>query len=137
LKYLKDTPFHKNVLHVLSYDFGDIYLYDTFVIAEFRAGVVVSWDHIGRMIADEIRGIYGAKSKELIYISNRINNYSVSPSDWLKFHSQNYCLRGYGIVGYTKRSYFNAMLEKIFVRTQLKWFDSLEPAIQWAQEGFN
>ncbi len=133
MKLLKDTLPHKSALHVLTYDFGDVFLYDTFVIAEFYAGVVVTWDPIGRMITDEIRSIYGTNAKELIYISNRINNYSVSPSDWIKFYSQNYSLRGYAIVGYTKRSYFNALLEKIFVRTQIKWFDALDPAIQWAQ----
>ena len=133
MKCLKETPFHKSALHVLSYDFGELYLYDRFVIGEFREGVVVTWEKMGKVVTEEIAGIYGQKACDLVYISNRINQYSVIPTDWLKFFNRKYTLRGYAIVSYTKRGYFNAMLEKAFVKTRLKWFDSLESAIQWAR----
>ena len=133
MRCLKETPFHSRALHVLSYDFGDFYLYEKFIISEIRPGIVVTWENIGEVIVDEINSIYGEKAKELVLISNRVNNYSVTPTDWLKFFSQNNNLRGYAIVSYTKRGYFNAMLEKVFLRTTFKWFDSLESAIQWAR----
>ncbi|MGI9552482.1 MAG: hypothetical protein ACR2MT_14870 [Aurantibacter sp.] len=132
MKSLKETSFYRDSLHVLSYDFGDFYLYDRFIIAEFNDGEVVSWDCMGRILVDDIRGIYGDQSKELIYISNRINKYSVVPSDWIKFKRNECHIKGYGIISYSNRSYLNALLEKLFVSTKLQFFNSLESAISWA-----
>jgi len=132
LKRLKETSFYKDSLHVLNYDFGDFYLYNTFIVAEIKSGQLASWDSIGKVLVDDIREIYGPKSKELIYLSNRVNKYPVVPSDWIKFKKNNCDIKGYGIISYTKRSYLNAILERLFVKTNLQFFNSLETAISWA-----
>lgn len=132
MRSLKETSFYRDALHVLSYDFGDFYLYDQFIIAEFNDGEVVSWEGMGKILVEDIRDIYGSQSKELIYISNRVNNYSVIPSDWIKFKRNNGTIKGYGIISYSNRSYLNALLEKLFINTKLRFFDSLESAISWA-----
>jgi len=129
---LKETTYYSDSLHVLNYDFGDFYLYDEFIVAEFNDGEVVSWDTVGETLVEDIRDIYGSKSKELIYLSNRVNNYSVIPSDWIKFKRNNCNIKGYGIISYSNRSYLNALLEKLFVNTKLRFFNSLDGAITWA-----
>ncbi len=96
--------------------------------------MVVTWDKIGKIITKEIISIYGSKAKDLVYICNRTTQHSIIPTDWIKFFKRKYTLRGYAIVSYTKRGYFNAMLEKAFVQAPLMWFDSLESAIQWARQ---
>lgn len=129
---LKDTAFYGDSLHVLNYDFGDFYLYEEFIVAEFNDGEVVSWDTVGKILVEDIRDIYGSKSKELIYLSNRVNKYSVIPSDWIKFKRNNCNIKGYGIISYSNRSYLNALLERLFVNTKLRFFNSLDGAISWA-----
>lgn len=132
LKRLKETTYYKDSLHVLNYDFGDFYLYNTFIVAEIKSGQLASWDSIGKVLVEDIREIYGPKSKELIYLSNRVNEYPVVPSDWIKFKRNNCNIKGYGIISYSKRSYLNAILERLFVKTNLQFFNSLETAILWA-----
>lgn len=134
MKSLKESIFYRDSLHVLNYDFGDFYLYDKFIVAEFNDGEVVSWDAVGKILVEDIRGIYGPKSKELIYLSNRVNKYSVIPSDWIKFKRNNCNIKGYGIISYSNRSYLNALLERLFVNTKLRFFNSLDSAITWACE---
>jgi len=132
LKNLKEYHFYKKPLHILSYDFGDFYLYDTFIVGEIKEDVIISWEAQGKFLVDELHSIYQDKSKELIYISHRINNYSVVPSDWLKFKEYDIKFKGYCIVNYTKRGFFNSMLEKVFV-PKLQTFSSLKEALVWAK----
>ncbi len=95
--------------------------------------VLISWEEQGEFLAEEFKSIYYEKYDELIYISNRIHKYSIIPSDWLKFAKCNYNFTGYGIVSYSKRGYFNALLEKVFVPTKLRTFTSLKEAVEWAE----
>ena len=86
------------------------------------------------MIAEELSNLYDNNGKDLVYISNRANDYSLVPTDWKKFFKLSYNLKAYGIVSYTKTGYFNAMLERMFVNTKLRWFNSLEEAIAWVDQ---
>lgn len=133
MKRIKEYYFYKKPLHIISYDFGDFYLYDTFIVGEIKEDVVISWEAQGKTLVEEFQSIYGDKAKNVIYISHRINDYSVVPSDWLKFKKFNAKIKGYAIVSYTKRGYFNGMLEKVFVPTTLRTFTSLKEALEWAK----
>lgn len=55
------------------------------------------------------------------------------PADWLKFFKLSYTIRGYAVVSYSKRDYLNALLEKMFMKTEVKRFSYLENAIEWAK----
>ncbi|WP_291868204.1 hypothetical protein [Maribacter sp.] len=133
MRKLKDSPFYEKPLHILSYDFGDFYLYDNYIVGEIAEDVLISWEEQGEFLAEEFKSIYFEKYDELKYISNRIYKYSIIPSDWLKFAKCNYNFTGYGIVSYSKRGYFNALLEKVFVPVKLQTFTSLQEAIEWAK----
>ena len=132
LKKFKHSPFYEKPLHILSYDFGEFYLYENYIVGEIKEGVLFSWKEQGEFLAFEFKSIYHEKFNDLKYISNRICKYSVIPSDWIKFARCNYNFSGYGIVNYTKTGYFNALLEKVFV-PKLKTFSSLQKAIEWAK----
>lgn len=134
MKTVKDTSYYRKALHVLHYEFGDLYLYDDFIISEVKADEVVSWDTVGKLLVTDIREIYGPRSKELVYISNRVNKYAVIPSDWIKFKRNDCNIKAYAIVSYNKRGYFNALLEKLFFSSKLQFFTSLDSAIAWAKE---
>ncbi|MBD0851361.1 hypothetical protein [Maribacter arenosus] len=131
MKKLRDTPYYYRAIHEINYSFGDFYLFDTFIVGEFHEDVHISWNEHGKTIAEELSNLYDNNGKDLVYISNRVNDYSLVPTDWKKFFKLSYNLKAYGIVSYTKTGYFNAMLERMFVNTKLRWFNSLEDAIAW------
>jgi hypothetical protein len=131
LRKLRDTPYYHRAIHEINYSFGNFYLFDTFVVGEVHEDVNVSWKEHGKQLAEEITNLYDNNGKDLVYISNRVNDYSVIPMDWKKFFSLSYNLKAYGIISYTKTGFFNAMLERMFVNTKLRWFNSLEDAIDW------
>ncbi|MGB5435892.1 MAG: hypothetical protein WBM98_08375 [Maribacter sp.] len=134
MKKLRDTPYYYRAIHEINYSFGDFYLFDTFIVGEFHDNVHISWKEHGKMIAEELSNLYDNNGKDLIYISHRVNDYSLVPTDWKKFFKLSYNLKAYGIISYTKTGYFNAMLERMFVNTKLRWFNSLEDAIAWVDQ---
>ncbi len=131
---LKDSIFYRQANSELAYDFGSFYLFDSFVVSEINEDVIFSWDKHGKKVTEDIANLYEQNGKRIVFISNRINSYSVIPSDWLKFYKHSYKLKAYGIVSYTKTGFFNAVLEELFVSASFKRFTSLENAILWAKD---
>jgi len=131
LKKLRDTPYFYKAIHEINFSFGDFYLFDTFVVGEIREDILFSWKEHGKQLAEELSSLYGNNGKDLVYISNRVHDYSVIPLDWKKFHKFSYGLKAYGIISYTKTGFFNAMIERMFVKTKLRWFNSLDDALKW------
>jgi len=134
LKKLKDTPYFYKAIHEINYSFGGFYLFDTFVVGEIKEDVLFSWNDHGRQLAEELSNLYDNNGKDIVYISNRTNDYSIIPTDWKKFYKYSYNLKAYGIISYTKTGFFNAMIERMFVNTKLRWFNSLEDAVTWVGE---
>ncbi len=112
-------------------DSGIFYFCDGFIIGEVKEGYHFTWESAKEVI--ELAYAHYSRDTKLAYISNRINNYSVKPQDWIKFFTQNHNLEQYGVVTYTKSSYTSAALEKFFFRSKLKHFENLTEAIKWVQ----
>jgi len=134
LNSLKNSPYYHEALHELEYDFGTYFLFDGFIIAEIKPGVILNWDNHGKKIANDILDLYDSNGENIIYISNRINDYSIVPSDWIKFYKSNYKLKGYAVVNHTKSGHVNYLLERLFLNSKSKKFNSLERAIEWANK---
>ena len=88
-----------------------------------------NWE-IGKEIIELAYKHYGEDIR-VAYISNRVNDYSVNAQDWLKFFNERHHLEAFAIVAYSKIGLMNVILEKIFVQTKIRKFDSLEAAITW------
>lgn len=133
MRYLKDTCHYNEAFTELNFDFGDFYLFENFVVGEVRADVVFNWENHAKQMVEEVSALYEQHGKNLIYISNRVNRYSVVPTDWRHFFNFSYSLKGYGIVNYSEQSLLSNGLEKLFFGGRLKSFRSLSAAIQWAK----
>jgi len=133
LKSLKNSIYYKEAFNELVYDFGTFYLFEGFIVAEINEGIVFTWETKAKIVAQEILDLYDSNGSDIIYISNRINNYAVMPSDWVKFFKSNFRMKGYAMINYTKCGYVNSLLEKLFVGHKSKRFSSLKHAIQWAK----
>ncbi|ADV48540.1 hypothetical protein Celal_1225 [Cellulophaga algicola DSM 14237] len=131
---LKNSPFYKEAFNQLSYSFGTFYLFPGFVVAEINEGVVFSWEDHGKTVTEDIGNLYDENGEGLIYITNRVHNYSVNPIGWLQFYKSKYKLKAYVIVTYSKKGYSNTLLEKLFMSANIYRFTALEKAIEWAKK---
>ncbi|MEW7277904.1 hypothetical protein ABW636_04860 [Aquimarina sp. 2201CG1-2-11] len=131
--YIKDSSFYKDAIHELNYPCGNFYLFESFVIGEINEGVVYSWDDHAKEMAEEISHLYDYNGENIMYISNRVNSYSVKPLDWIKFFKNNYKLKGYSIVSYSQKGLLTSLVEKLFFKDNFQSFDNLEDAIAWAK----
>ncbi len=130
LKRVKDIPYFKNIREVREFEFGVFYFFDGLVISEMKKGVVFKWEMAVKVIkaAQEVFG----QNKPLAYISNRVNSYTVVPTEWLKFYTNRHKLEYYSVVGSTEGSLASIVLERMFFRESLKQFKDLEDAIAWS-----
>lgn len=133
MKSLRETEYYQEAIHEIKYPFGTYFLFDGFVVAEINEDILFTWDDYGKKIAEDLHNLYDGEIKDMIYLTNRINTYSVKPADWLKFFKNNYKLRGYGVISYTTIGFSNALLEKLFINASFKRFKSIDKAISWAK----
>ena len=131
---IRNSPFFHEAFQELNYPFGDFFLFETFVVAEIKKDVVLNWHDHAKIFVEELSHLYEQKGTDIVYISNRVNPYSVVPSDWLYFFKHGYSLKGYGIVSYNHKGKLNAALERIFMRSKMQSFSDLDDAIAWAKK---
>ncbi len=133
MKSLKNSPYYCEALHELEYDFGTFFLFENFIVGEVKSGMTLNWEDHSKKVTKDILDLYDSNGENIIYISNRINDYSIVPSDWIKFYRSNYKLKGYGVINHTKNGHVIYLLEKLFINSSSKRFNSLEQAINWAK----
>ncbi len=129
-KTVKEIDFFKNIREIRECDFGVFYFFDGPVISKIKEGIVFNWS-MAKKIIDIAYEVLG-KDKPIAYISNRINNYSVVPTDWLKFYKNRHQLEIYSVVAHSKSGLSSIVLEKMFFRDNIRQFSDLETAITWS-----
>ena len=115
----------------LTLAFGDFYLLDKYIIAEFNEGIHLDWEKI-QILSTELIKHYGYGLK-IGYINNRVHPYSLDPHLWTNFDQEFGFVIASAIVVYDDISYMNATLEKQFTSNSLKRCSSLEEALHWMQ----
>jgi len=117
----------------LTFDFCDVTIYDHYIIVIIKEGINVTPNRNNTLI--QITETYFS-NKPFIYISNRINSYSVDPKVYLKT-SEIQNLEGIAIVSNNYQAKINAQIEKMFFNKPFEIFPELEEAINWANEIIN
>ena len=115
----------------ITLSFGDFYLLDNFIIAEFNEGTHFNWNKIQELAAELIR--HYSYELKIGFIANRVNSYSTDPHLWTNFNQEFGFFVATAIVVYDDISYMNATLEKQFTENSLKRCSSLEEGIHWMQ----
>jgi len=132
MKRVKDIPFFKNIKEIREYQFGTFYFFESLVIAEINEGETFGWEMAKRAI-DGARAVFG-DDMPIAYISNRVNEYHVVPTDWVKFYANRNQLTLYSVVGNTSGSLASLVMERMFFKHSIKQFSDLEKAIAWSLE---
>ena len=130
---VENSPYKNQVLKKHVYAYGTFYLLDQIVISEINPGVHFTWEE-AKPVIDDVTAFYGERGDGLVYISNRIHKYSVSPMCWLHFFKANFSLKAYGIVSDRKTGFLMAQVEKLFFKSTLQHKETLSEAINWAQK---
>ena len=110
-------------------DFCILKFYDNYVISTINEDVDLTIEKSNLMA--KIAGDYFGK-KPFVYITNRINNYTVDPEVYKRI-SKLECLAGFVVVSNSIGSIKNALFEKIFLDKPFQIFNNLDDAILWAE----
>ena len=107
-----------------NYSFGSFYVFNGFIVSEINEGVCFTWEGKGeRFVKDFCMYANVLDLKDYAYVSNRIYEYSVVPSDWLKF-IKSYTLKSYCIVSEAKVGKLSLLVESLFYPNKIKRFNS-------------
>ncbi|MCL6266752.1 hypothetical protein [Flagellimonas myxillae] len=130
MRSVRDIEFFRNIREIREYEFGIFYFFDGLVVSEVKEDVVFNWNMAKKAI-DAAYEIIG-REKPIAYISNRINNYSVVPTDWIKFYTHRNQLEFYSVVAHNKSGLASLILERMFFKNSIRQFSDLETAINWS-----
>ena len=128
---VENTNLANQIKDVYVSDSGIFYFLDGIIISEINEGVTYTWDEAQEIINEALK--HYPSGKQICYISNRVNKYSVKPQDWLKFQKANLKLNGYAIVTEFESSWQSALMEKFFFRFKMERFNDLHAAISWCR----
>lgn len=127
----EDSEYFKSLIHYkLEMSFGNYYLLENFFVGELNEGTHFGWEE-AKIIATELTAFYGDNPK-LVFISNRINDYSVDPQNWARIEKEYSIMFASAIIVYSTPSFLNASLEKRFATNSIKRCRSIKEAINWA-----
>ena len=115
--------------NTLSLDFCDVVIYDHYIIVTIKEGTILTPEHNNTLI--KITESYFEESP-FVYISNRINSYSVNPEIYYKTVQIN-SLKGFAVVSQEYKAKINAQIEKMFFKKPFEIFSEIEDAVTWAK----
>lgn len=111
--------------------FGNFYFFEKFIVSEMNEGIHFDWQRV-KILSDLMVSHYGKEKQQLVYLSNRVNSYSIEPQSWLKFDKKYNLFKASGIIAYDQRGGLSVVLERIFSKEKIKRFRSLKEAVDWA-----
>lgn len=117
----------------LTFDFCNMTIYDNYIITVINEGITLLEKHNSILI--KVAESYFV-DKPFIYITNRINSYSVDPKIYFNT-AQIPNLKGFAVVTNNYQAKVNAKIEKMFFNKPFEIFTELEDAITWANEMSN
>lgn len=133
MKRVEESDLEQKVLKKLSFPYGNVYFFKHFVVSEINQDVLFTWE-LAKPVIDAAVSFYNNKGSDIVYISNRVNQYAVKPVDWLKFVSYSFQLKGYAVVSISSIARRNGKLESLFIPSKFKTFDNLNEAAAWAMD---
>jgi hypothetical protein len=110
-------------------DIGVVYFYGNIIVFEANEGVVMSYKTGFSVL---VKGLNYLGANSWVYISNRVNSYSIKPIDY-KYLNEVPTLAAIGVVNYTEVGHTNAELEAKFCKKPFQMFHNLTEAVIWGK----
>jgi hypothetical protein len=121
-----DTPL--TLSHIIEREIATVYFYKKIIIVEAKEGVNLSYKTAFSLL---IKVLAMLKNKPWVYISNRKNSYSVTPTDY-KYLKHVSTIKGLAVVVSSQTGQINAEIEKSFYNGPYEIFNDLNNAVSWA-----
>ena len=114
----------------LDLDYSEVFIFDDFIVKQIKEG-----EHVDERHFDELKLLIEThfKNKPLVYISNRIHSYSISPLVYNKLSELDNIL-GIAIIASNTLIDKNAKFEKNFCSKPFEIFSNLSEACVWVNE---
>ncbi len=113
----------------LKFDFCEMHIFDSYLIVTINEGQVVEPKH--NTILNNVADAY-FRNKSFVYITHRINSYSVDPSTYLET-SKIINLKGFAVVSKDYKAKSNVEVEKLFLSKPCETFNDIKDAVSWAE----
>ncbi|MEH6535580.1 MAG: hypothetical protein V7719_04260 [Psychroserpens sp.] len=113
----------------ITLDFCEIHIYENYMVVTVNTGVNITPVH--NEVLTRVADTY-FKNKPFVYITHRINSYSVDPTVY-KETSKISNLVGFCVVSKNYMAKSAAQIEKLFLSKPFEIFDTLTDAIAWAK----
>jgi len=126
-----ETALNDEIIEIYKHDIGVLYFFENRVISEINEGEHVSIPKAKRLV--EAINLFFDGNKSYGYISNRINDFSVSPLDFSNFKLFLKNINSYSRVTYNNYRNESMNLEKRFCKIPYKEFSSLIDASVWTK----
>jgi len=110
---------------------GSLYLFDNYVVAEFKEGVDINFDNFSD-VTEIVKKKFN--DKPFGFIANRLNSYSIDLTDATKFNTYFPNLKAYAIVAYTVMTRRVFEVENHFFTFNREVFKNLEQASEWVEK---
>ncbi|HLV14751.1 MAG TPA: hypothetical protein VKY41_06190 [Xanthomarina sp.] len=114
----------------LSFSFGEITIHSCYMVVVMNEGITVT-PQLNSVLEDLVETYY--KNTNLVYITYRINSYSVDPKVYIKTAQISNVL-GIAVVNGNESRLDNTDIEQMFYKKPFRTFDSLDNAVDWAKE---
>ena len=109
--------------------FCDITIFKNYFIVVMKEGTDITVGH-SDVLFDISKTYFGGK--QFVYISNRINSYSVNPNVYKKINEiEN--LAGFAVVSYGFKTSGNVKIEQLYFDKPIEVFDNIDDAKEWAK----
>lgn len=118
------------LLKTIEHKAATVYFYEQFVVVEVNEGVTLSYASGFSLL---VSGLKYLGTKPWIYVSHRVNSYSVVPTDY-KYLNRVPSLKGLVIINARTSQSDNSHLERKFFKKPLKITDSFDEALAWGRE---
>lgn len=127
VKHIKQQPIIEHKLEKARFVF-----YQNIAVVEGHEGTHVTFEKINNVLrkAEEVYG----NDIPFVYISHRINSYSIDPIGYYKAIKSFPSLKAIAIVADNKRTKMTANLERLFISKPIRVFDDLNSAMLWAED---
>ncbi len=127
LEQFKDRLREKVVIKKI----GCFYYFDNFMISEIDEGVEITFELVFKVTEKYTKKHFGTETP-FVFITNRINSYSLDPTIHLKTKRLLPNTKGFAAITYNPINEDIAALEQLFLSIPSEIFDNLEDAIAWA-----
>ncbi|MEP0265749.1 hypothetical protein [Dokdonia sp.] len=125
--YLTESIISTEVKKVHNLKKGTLYVFDNFIVSEFNEGIILDFDCIVEVY--HYLNLYSKNKHNFGYISNRIHQYTVKVTDFMKANVLAQKMYPSAVVAYDEASKNTFKFEKQLNNCHAILCDSLENAV--------